>query len=154
MNTLPRAMTAQILLDLDTYHSLRERWSALMRSPRKHELTAAHHLLYLALVGKDWRKGFTGITNQRKLANGAFYGWGLFRALAVLHMPSSEAQLLAPFEGLVTSAMLEQIRRLVPFQNKYGYRPKQFIAASFPFEAYHLSASVQAAMKDDRSRHA
>ncbi len=142
MNTLPRAMTAQILIDLESYHNLREHWSALMRSPRKHELTAAHHLLYLALLGKDWRKGFTCIANQRKLANGAFYDWALFRALAVLHMPSFEAQLLAPFEGLVTPAMLEQIRRLIPFQNKYNYRPEQFSTASFPFEAYRLPASV------------
>ncbi len=142
MNTLPRALTAQVLTDLNTYHSLRQQWSTLMRSSRKHELTAAHHLLYLALLGKDWRKGFTCISNQRKLDNGAFYGWGLFLALAVLHMPSSEAQLLAPFEGLVTPAMLEQIRRLIPFQNKYSYRPEQFTGTSFPFEAYHVPASV------------
>ncbi len=135
-------MTAQILIDVETYHKLRQHWSALMRSPRKHELTAAHHLLYLALLVKDWRKGFTCVTNQRKLANGAFYAWGLFRALSVLHLSSSEAALLAPFDGLVTPAMLEQIRRLIPFQNKYNYRPEQFSTASFPFEAYRLPASV------------
>ncbi len=142
MNTLPRAMTAQVLPDLNTYQNLRQHWSMLMRSPRKHELTAAHHLLYLALRGKDWRKGFTCVTNQRKLDNGAFYDWGLFRALAVLHLSAEEAQLLAPFEGLVTPAMLEQIRRLIPFQNKYSYRPAQFTAGNFPFEAYGLPASV------------
>ncbi len=144
MNTLPRAITAPILMTPQTYWSLRHRWSELLRSPRKHELSAAHHLLYLALLGKDWRKGFTCITNRRKLDNGAFYDWGLFRAMDVLHRPSSEAALLAPFDGLVTPAMLEQIRRLVPFQNKYSYRSEQFTAAGFPFEAYHLPTSAQA----------
>jgi hypothetical protein len=139
MNTLPRASTAQFLADLNTYQRLRRHWSDLMRSPRKHELTAAHHLLYLSLLGKDWRKGFTCVTNRRKLDNGAFYGWALFRALATLHMPSRETELLEPFDGLVTSVMLESIRRLIPAQNAYHFRPEQF-SSGFPFEAYSQNA--------------
>jgi hypothetical protein len=154
MNTLPRAITAQVLSDPNTYQHLRSHWSELMRTSRKHELFGAHHLLYLALLGKDWRKSFTCITNRRKLDNGAFYGWGLFRAMAVLHMPSCEANLLAPFDGLVTPAMVEHIRQLVPFQNKYSYRPEQFAAASFAFEAYTVTGSAQASITDDRNTHA
>jgi len=142
MNTLSRARTVQILLEPEAYQNLRRHWSELVRSPRKHELTAAHHLLYLALLGKDWRKAFTFITNQRKLENGAFYGWGLFQAMAVLHTASCEGAVLAPFGGLVTPAMLAEIRRLVPYRNKYSYRPEQFGAATFPFEAYSVPASV------------
>ena len=53
-----------------------------MNSDRKRDLAAEHHLLYLALLGKDWRAGFTPITNQRKLDNGAFHGWSaISRAL-------------------------------------------------------------------------
>jgi hypothetical protein len=153
MNTLPRAITAQVLCDPSSYHNLRRHWSDLMRSPRKHELTGAHHLLYLALLGKDWRKGFTCITNQRKLDNGAFYTWGLFRAMAAFHMPSREAELLAPFGDLVTSAMLERIRQMVPVQTAYSCRPEQFTATSFPFEAYSPSTAVQA-RADNRSTNA
>jgi len=141
MNTLPRVYTAPVLVDQNTYQGLRRHWSDLMRSPRKHELTAAHHLLYLSLIGKDWRKGFTCVTNRRKLDNGAFYGWALFRALATLHMSSRETDLLQPFDGLVTSVMLDHIRHLVPPQNAYHYRPDQF-SNGFPFEAYSQTASI------------
>ena len=153
MNTLPRAVTAQVLGDPITYHNLRRHWSDLMHSPRKHELTGAHHLLYLTLLGKDWRKGFTCMTNRRKLDNGGFYAWGLFRAMATLHMPSREVELLAPFDGLVSSAMLQHIRQLVPIQTAYSYRPDQFTVTSFPFEAYSPSTSVQATA-DNRSNNA
>ena len=121
---------------------MRRHWGKLMASPRKHELTAAHHLLYLALLGRDWRTGFTFVTNRRKLENGAYHNWGLFRALAVLHMPSREAALLKPFNGLVTPAMLEQIRQFVPFQSQYQYQPTQFAVSGFPFEAYSLPESA------------
>jgi hypothetical protein len=141
MNTLSRAITAQIRGDSTSYNALRHHWRDLMSSPRKHELTAVHQLLYLALVGRDWRRGFTCVTNQRKLDNGAFYGWVLFRALAALHTPSREQELLVPFDGLVTPAMLERLRPLIPIQNVYAYRAEQF-ATSFPFEAYRVSITA------------
>jgi hypothetical protein len=151
MNTLPRAITAQILNDSETYYSLCAHWGKLIRSPRKHELAAQHHLLYAILLGKDWRKGFTPISNRRKLDNGAYYAWRLFGALAALHLSSTQAELLAPFDGLVTPRMLEQVRKLVPAQNVYAFQPGQF-AAGFPFEAYSLPVSLQPA--DDKTTHA
>ena len=149
MNTLPRAITAQIFTDSNIYSALRKHWSDLMRSERKHELAAVHHLLYLALMGKDWRKGFTCVTNKRKLENGAFHGWMMFRAIAILHMPSREADILAPFDGLVTPAMLESIRSLIPYQNPYRYQPEQFAAVSFPFEAYVIPEAVDGGKSAD-----
>lgn len=136
MNTLPKAITANFFVDTIAYHHLRLHWGELMRSSRRSELTAAHHLIYLALLGKDWRRAFTPITNQRKLDNGAFYGWPLFRATALLHIPAREGELLALFDGLVTPLMLQQLRQLVPIQRPYSYRPDQFTAVDFPFEAY------------------
>ncbi len=109
-----------------------------MGSPRKHDLTAAHHLLYLALMGKDWRKGFTPPTNRVKLANGALWGWTLFRALNRLHARVYEQELLAPFGEIVTPHMLERIRTLLPMLNPYAYRPEQYAAGNLPFEAYHV----------------
>src|SRR5258708_30846044 len=143
MNTLPRTITAQVLADPVAYDNLRLYWRGLVSSSRKHELTAAHHLLYAILLGRDWRKGFTCITNRRKLDNGAFHGWMMFRAVAALHKPSYEAELLAPFDGLVTPKMLHYIRQVVPAQNAYGYRPDQFTSTSFPFYAYSLSVHFQ-----------
>jgi hypothetical protein len=141
MNTLPRAITARFFTFAE-YLKLRQLWSRLMNSERKHELSAAHHLLYLALIGKDWRKGFAPVTNPRKLANGAFQSWMLFRALNRLHMRFWEEQLLAPFDETVTPQMLAIMRELIPCQSSYSYRTEQFEAGKFPFDAYTVSESL------------
>ena len=64
MNTLPRALTARLFPTAESYLALRRQWRTLINSDRKHELTAPHHLLYLAACGKDWRKSFTLVLRQ------------------------------------------------------------------------------------------
>jgi hypothetical protein len=152
MNTLSRAVTAQVLANEDAYIALRRHWRALIDSERKHTLTAAHHLLYLALLGKDWRRAFTPITAERKLANGAFYNWGLFRALRELHRRGDEIELLAPFAGLVSTPTLDRVRDLVPLINSYTYNPADFQSGSFPFDAYMpADPSANAGARENRS---
>ena len=142
MNTLSRAMTAQFYPNLTgndaqrQHYALKKHWSALMNSPRKHELAASHHLLYLALLGKDWRKAFTPVTNPKKLANGAFLGWALFRAFMQLHSQICEELLLAPFQGIVTPEMLRAVRRYLPAPKAWDFTPEAFVLGSFPLDAY------------------
>ena len=136
MNTLSRAITARFFPNPDSYNALRKHWSSLINSERKHELTAAHHLLYLALTGKDWRKAFTPPTNQCKLDNGAFWGWGMFCALQTIHLKFKEQELLAPFDGLIASQMLTELRNLLPIENPYSHKPDEFSNGVFPFDAY------------------
>jgi hypothetical protein len=93
-------------------------------------------LLYLAACGKDWRKAFTLATNRRKLDNGAYAGWMLWRALDQIHWSRDEAALLAPFEGTLTVEMLHQIKTWLPRLNAYTCRPDQFANRQYPFEAY------------------
>jgi hypothetical protein len=154
MNTLSRAITAQIFTQPDTYLILRKHWSRLINSDRKHELSAEHHLLYLALLGKDWRKTFTPVTNRRKRENGAFYGWGLFRALRMLHLKFYEEALLAPFEGIVTPEMLAQVRSLIAVHHLYSYSAEQFYAGRFPFEAYTLPEALLSDISNRNRDHA
>lgn len=139
MNTLPRAITAQLFPNPQAYLALRYHWSQLVNSDRKHTLTAGHHLLYLALQGKDWRRAFTPPTNPRQLANGAFYNWGLWRALRTLSDPAYETELLTPFEGLVTLPMLQTIRRLVGKPNLFAFAQAGISPGHFPFEAYPMT---------------
>ena len=136
MNTLNREQTALLFPHPNTYQQLRHHWSQLINSDRRYELTAAHHLLYLALLGRDWRKGFTPPTNPVKLANGAFSGWAFFKALQLFHSNYHEDWLLAPFDGLVAPAMLAQIRERVPKVMSFTYRCEQYQLGSFPFTAY------------------
>lgn len=143
MNTLSRAVTARFFPDIESYVALQRRWSALVNSDRRHELTAAHHLLYLALRGKDWRRAFMPITNRRKLENGAFVAWGLFRALGTLHYSRDEDALLAPFGDLVTPEMLRQARALLPQPSPYALKPEAFAGGAFPFEAYAVPAMAE-----------
>ncbi len=150
MNTLPRPVTAKLFTTPDSYFALRKHWSALVNSDRKHELSAAHHTLYLALLGKDWRKAFTPITNTRKLENGAFYEWGLFRALGKLHSKWHEEKLLSPFDGLVTAQMLQFIRSLLPAPTPSAYGPTTFANRDFPFDAYNVPQT----MLDDEAKDA
>ena len=142
MKTLSRVITAQFFPNPDSYNALRKQWSVLINSKRRHNLSAIHHLLYLALLGKDWRKAFTPPTNQLKLNNGAFLGWVMFRALQTLHNEFLEQDLLDQFDGLITPKMLKDIRNLLPLLNPYSFQSEQFANNVFPFEAYKDETSI------------
>jgi hypothetical protein len=136
MNTLPRAITAQFSPDSNSYNALRKHWSDLIHSERRQELKAMHHLLYLALIGRDWRKGFTPPTNQRKLENGAFEGWVMFRALQAIHLKFKQDELLLPFGESITPVMLDALRKHLPTANAHSFKPIDFTNTTFPFDAY------------------
>jgi len=136
MNTLSRTITSRFFIDSQNYTALRRQWSALINSDRKHELTAAHHLLYLAACGKDWCKSFTLASNWHKLENGAYAGWVVWRALSYIHWSRDTTELLAPFAGTITPEMLQQIRDLLPNSNAYAYQSEQFANRQWPFDAY------------------
>ncbi len=144
MNTLSRADTAQFFPQPSDYSALQRHWSTLLRSDRKHALTAAHHLVYLGLLGRDWRKAFTPLSNPRKLANGGFWGWALFRAVGQVHNLAAEADLVAPFDGLVTPAMLAALRARLAGVWRFAGNSQAFAGGAFPFDAYRVTAPESA----------
>lgn len=111
MNTLPRKYVSCFFASRDDFLSFRRQWSRLVNSDHKHQLTAAHHLLYLILTGRDWRKAFTFPSQSNKLNNG--YTPELYSALDVLGSRYRQQFLLSPFDGLVTPDMLEKVRQLL-----------------------------------------
>lgn len=136
MNTLSKDITSYILGSDDAYDKLRTHWSILVNDKNsRRSLTNAHHLLYAALCGKDWRKGFTPITNKVTLENGGHYNWDLWDALNGVTNPWGTTDLLAPFDPLLTVNQLQRIRHIIPFPNKWTYPASEFIG-QFPFEAY------------------
>ncbi len=143
MNTLSKAQTSS-LPGVASSAQLRAHWRALLQSPRRHTLTAVHHLIYQARLGRDWRRGFTPPTNARKLANGGFADWGLFRALHSLHHRRLEPNVLAPFDGLITAGTLEALRSLIPYRGSWQSRPEQYADGAFPFDAYESAAGNEA----------
>lgn len=140
MNTLSRALTARIFTSQEHYQALQTHWHGLVNSSERRKLNSAHHLLYVALLGRDWRKGFTLPTNPTRLANGAFDSWGLFRAWGFLHREVNDLDLLEPFGDLVTLPMLRQIRVLLPWKLLSGFTYTEFAQGSFPFDAYTVPA--------------
>src|SRR5689334_8501228 len=115
MNRLNKIQTSAWFKNAGDYDALCAYWSALVNDKEARKgLSAAHHLLYAALRGKDWRRGFCPITNPRKLENGAFFDMGARHAINRLHSKWHEDSLLTPFGGWVTGEMIQQIRELIP----------------------------------------
>ena len=114
MKTLNKTMTARFFRGAEDYDRLIALWSGWMRDREtRRQLTAAHHLLYLILRGRDWRAAFTPVTNARKLDNGGVYNWGARRAIHALHYGNAE-ELLAPFRDALAPSALVMARELVP----------------------------------------
>jgi hypothetical protein len=114
MNTLPKTITRSFFQSDEGYQALERHWSALVSSEARSTLGPEHHLLYQALRGKDWRKAFAPITNRTRLANGAFYDWGLQHALRRIHSEWAQAKLLLPFGELIDGETLHKVRAVLP----------------------------------------
>ncbi len=150
MNTLSKEQTARWFASAEDYRRLRLHWRGLMNSPRRHELGPHHHLLYLALLGKDWRKAFTLCSNPKKLANGGFAGWAMWRATDIIQWSrwaERAPTMLQPFDGLITVEMLQAIAALLPQHSSYKFKPTDF-ADGYPFEAYTLGNRCEPAFLD------
>jgi hypothetical protein len=116
METLSQKETRAFFGSDEGYTALERHWSALVNSPDRKSLRPEHYLLYQALRGKDWRKGFAPLTNPCKLQNGAFYNWGLYHALRRLHSSWAQEKLLEPFHRVVDVETLEKVRAVLPKQ--------------------------------------
>jgi|SRR6185437_6515108 len=142
MNTLSKAVTGTVL-GATSYVALRRHWATLIRT-NPIELGPEHHLLYLMLLGRDWRRAFAPITNQTILANGGFFNWRFWPAMNALHARYAEERLLAPFAGLVSVSQLEALRSLIPNpRSAHRYEDTlMFQSGSWPFDAYHQPSTL------------
>lgn len=142
MNTLSKTDTATFITQ-EERAALEAQWRTI-----RNTASPAHHLLYAALRGKDWRKGFTPPKNQTWLNNGGFYQWALWNALNYfcffLHSEQgnewSRAQcddFLKLFGGTVTVQMYKQVCVRIPAV-KHALKAiyAAAFAGEFPFPAY------------------
>ena len=115
MNTLNKEFTLGMFFeeDDDNYTKLRKQWSKMVNSDKKDQLTMGHHILYLILIGKNWKKAVTLPTNANKLANAykphindVREGWyGFFTKNSVI----------ADFDGVVTEKMYDAAGKVTNF---------------------------------------
>ncbi len=101
MKTLGKRVTKRFFLDQENgFQQLRKRWSELLAERTK--LDSVDHLIYLAIMGKDIRKGFGETTNGIKLCNGQKSDQGLRQALRTLRT------------AIMYSAVHRRLNRLFP----------------------------------------
>jgi hypothetical protein len=140
MHTLSRAVTAHWFTTPADFNALRAHWRNLVTSDRRHTLTAEHHLLYGALLGRDWRRGFSW---PRRLPPEGFAYWRLFTVLARVHSRYWDDKLLEPFDGHVTREQLAALRRWLSRVDETSYPPEQYAPGVFPFDAYAAPIPAQ-----------
>ena len=124
MNTLSKKITPLFFREEirhDCYADVQALWRELHKNSEEHPLTLAHHILYAILRGKDWRKTFTPITNEVKLANGLAPDWALTEALYRLN---AHLDVFKDFEPLIDSqSCAALVRSLLSGRKAFAYNP-------------------------------
>lgn len=114
MNTLSKEVTKQFFGEENDYARLKTHWSKMINDKEaRKSLQAEHHLLYLILMGRDWRKGFTACTNVKKLSNGQNPLMGLRNALYRFKSDWTIQLLFAPFEGYISESAIDKARSYI-----------------------------------------
>lgn len=115
MNTLSKEFTLGTFFgeDPENYVKLRKQWSKMMNSPVKNTLTMAHHILYLILIGKNWRKAVTLPTNKKKLEN--HYKPHIYKIIERWGGRFTKQQIVSTFEGTVTEEMYDKAEKIADF---------------------------------------
>jgi hypothetical protein len=125
MNTLGKEITQGFFEDENGYQKFIARWSEMMNDKNVcKDINAEEHLLYLALRGKDWRKGLTAATNKNKVENGyngSQYGdWGgnINRIVYGARGIRNDYHFLCFFKGIINEEGLRKVRQYITNSNK------------------------------------
>jgi hypothetical protein len=115
MNTLSKEFTLGTFYneEPENYTKLRKQWSKLMNSDAKKTLTMHHHILYLILIGKNWKKAVTLPTNKNKLANN--YKPHIKEVAETWDYSFRKEYILKAFEGTVTPEMYDKAGKTTDF---------------------------------------
>jgi len=125
MNTLSKKITPFFFKEeirQDCYSEVQSLWKELQKSKKESggSLTLAHHILYAVLRGKDWRKCFTPVSSEVKLANGARADYTLSEAMYSL----GRSGVYADFEPLIDTPFASNlVRSLLQGRRASAYNP-------------------------------
>jgi hypothetical protein len=151
MNTLPKAVTTLFFNTSEDYQNVRAAYRAHTAKRRaqktldRHEeyyndfndkVAAGQNLLYLILMGKDWRKAYTAPTNANKVANHAKSNWGFHQAYRALTNSHYQAAILEPFKDFVKPGTIGIVEKIIGCQMKWYDLPAITDLAS-QYEAYN-----------------
>lgn len=133
MDTLSRETWNGFFESKEHYLKLRALWAQLHTEPEQLKLGPEHYLLMSALRGRDWRRGFTPVTNSNKLAHGAKPRASAATALWNVRSPYNRKYLLEVFGGLVTEEMVNAA---------CSWLPDRVDPAKVEIESAYLSPAV------------
>lgn len=123
MNTLSKKITPIFFkeeIKPNCYNEVKELWLTLQKNDEI-QLTLAHHVLYAILRGKDWRKCFTPVTNEVKLANGASPDRAIVEAMYCLN---SRLDVFKDFAHLINpEPCAKLVRSLIQGRRASAYNP-------------------------------
>lgn len=117
--TLGRSITANFFARESGFSDIASAWRAHLADGNA--VGCEHIALYAILRGKDWTKGFTPVTNPRKLSGGLSADgtklWALGRITRTTFDPirqaASDNHLLEPFGDALSPDALRLVRALV-----------------------------------------
>ena len=113
MNTLSKTTTLGMFFneDPENYVKLRKQWSKMVNEGA--ELTMAHHILYLVLIGKNWKKAVTLPTNKNKIEN--HYKPHIDTVRESWYGFFTKNGIIADFDGVVTEKMYDAAGKVTDF---------------------------------------
>ena len=119
MKTLSKDVTSTFFIDDTGYQRLKEDWKGICHQPHP----AFIHIAYLILLGRDYRKACTPITNKKTLLGGGTHVWGPRLAIDRLIRTASptstdrtsiQRALEETFPGILRDDVAMRIARLLP----------------------------------------
>lgn len=120
MNTLNFTITSQFYIDPDNgFNDITKFWKEQIANG--HNPTSSELLSYAILRGKDYRKGFTKVTNSRKLENGMYEYLGFRHAAG--HLRKGFAEIFQPF---INSDANNLLKKILPGEVLEGYYYAEF----------------------------
>ena len=120
MNFLSKTITSRFFLNEEGYTALVARWREYANDKELRDtLTADVHLAYAVLRGKDYRRSFTPIRNEVKLANGQTPNQALHSAL--WRVQQGHALKHSVFEGLLSPTAAAAVKGLLNVNSEDAY---------------------------------
>lgn len=95
----------------DHYVALRAKWSQLVNSEDKHQLSVEYHLLYAILRGRDWRKCFSFPVEHKgdyKSRNPFYPGGTIHNAFRNLSFPYCRRRIIQLCDNLINDKMIDK----------------------------------------------
>lgn len=148
MKTLSKKITNKFFKHETGFYCLEKIWSEIINSDKKKELTAIHYFLYLALRGKNWRRGFILPGREKDIINGRLWNSGAYRCIkSICHLKKCLKtpnykwnskyidNVLWPFKELITDNAIEELEKLLP--------KASVVTTSIEFEPYVIEESIE-----------